>query len=204
MISDTATHQFTLDGGHPGLDFANTLEGRHDNRIEERIPDYQALLAFAAATELIDRETRERLIRDAGARPHEAASVHAAARALREALFAAASALVGARDPDPADLRVISRAGAAAHAAGAFIQNGEGFRWSWERATTRLELPYWQLADAALDLLGHEDLSRLRVCAADDCDWLFLDDTRNRSRKWCDMSTCGNRAKVARYRRRRD
>ena len=55
---------------------------------------------------------------------------------------------------------------------------------------------------SAVELLTSKDVSWLRICAAQDCDWLFIDASRNRSRRWCDMSTCGNRAKARRYHER--
>lgn len=200
--TETPTHGFGLDSGHPSLDLANTLEGRLRRRIEEFLPDYRALLSFAAALDLIDDDTHDRLANAAHERPHEATAVHAAALSLREAIFEVASTLVDGDQPDTANLQIIARTAAAAHAAGDFIHEGEGFRWSWDGSPERLEQPLWLLADAALDLFSNQDLTRLRMCAADDCAWLFLDETRNRSRKWCDMATCGNRAKVARYRSR--
>jgi len=47
-----------------------------------------------------------------------------------------------------------------------------------------------------VDLLTSDRLSAVRECAADDCAWLFLDESRNRSRRWCDMKVCGNRQKA--------
>lgn len=44
---------------------------------------------------------------------------------------------------------------------------------------------------------------RLRTCANDDCGWLFIDESRNHSRQWCSMASCGSRAKMSRYRNRR-
>jgi predicted RNA-binding Zn ribbon-like protein len=55
------------------------------------------------------------------------------------------------------------------------------------------------LAQSALDLLLAEDTPRLHACASDTCRWLFLDTSKNRTRRWCDMKTCGNRAKARRY-----
>ncbi len=52
---------------------------------------------------------------------------------------------------------------------------------------------------STVELLTSDDLGRLRLCAADDCDWVFLDHSRNASRRWCDMNVCGNRAKARRY-----
>ena len=57
------------------------------------------------------------------------------------------------------------------------------------------------IALAAVDLLRDERLARLNMCPNDDCHWLFLDMTKNRSRRWCDMAACGNRAKVAHHRK---
>ena len=55
------------------------------------------------------------------------------------------------------------------------------------------------VARSAVALLTSEDLARLRVCAADECNWLFLDESRNSSRRWCDMKVCGNRAKARKF-----
>ena len=199
VVSASSSPSFSLDGNHPSLDFANTLDDRYNPNPDEHLPDYRALLSFAVASKFIDKETEERLAKTALSRPHEAVAAHAFALSLREAIFAVASALVEGRPPNFGDLQIIARAQASAHAAGELIYD-DGFRWSWESSSRMLDLPLWQLADTTVDLFGRQDLSRLRMCAADDCAWLFLDETRNRSRKWCDMSTCGNRAKVARYR----
>jgi len=57
----------------------------------------------------------------------------------------------------------------------------------------------WPVAHDAAELLASDQLPRLRECAADDCCWLFLDESKNRSRVWCDMRVCGNRAKARRH-----
>jgi predicted RNA-binding Zn ribbon-like protein len=57
----------------------------------------------------------------------------------------------------------------------------------------------WPVARSAADLLTSQEQSRVRECAASDCGWLFLDLSRNRSRRWCDMETCGNRTKARRH-----
>lgn len=56
------------------------------------------------------------------------------------------------------------------------------------------------IAWSALDLLRGEELSGLKQCPPDHCHWLFIDRTKNRSRRWCDMATCGNRSKKETYR----
>jgi predicted RNA-binding Zn ribbon-like protein len=81
---------------------------------------------------------------------------------------------------------------------------GDGFVWDWYEVDGVLELPIWIVARSAADLLVSSELERVRECAGEKCDWLFLDASRNQSRRWCDMAACGNRAKAQRnYARRR-
>jgi predicted RNA-binding Zn ribbon-like protein len=197
-------HRFSLDAGALSLDFANTLDGRSDPQPRERLPDYPALLSFARQAGLLDDASVRRLEAHAAQRPHEARAIHAGALMLREAIFRAGLALACDQTPDPDDLHVIEQALAESLSHGGLVQTSDGLDWAWGAGGPHLERPLWPLAYAAFTLLTREDLSRLRVCAADDCDWLFYDVTRNRSRKWCDMTTCGNRAKVARYRSREE
>jgi predicted RNA-binding Zn ribbon-like protein len=79
------------------------------------------------------------------------------------------------------------------------------FAWTWAEPASRLDAPLWPLVRQAAELLVGADLKRVRECAASDCRWLFLDTSKNHSRRWCDMKSCGNRAKVRRfYRRKRE
>jgi predicted RNA-binding Zn ribbon-like protein len=92
-----------------------------------------------------------------------------------------------------ADVGVLSDAG-----------RGEGqapgrFGWSWADDPVNLEMPLWPVTRSAADLLTSSDLRSLRLCASDTCAWLFLDTSRNGSRRWCSMRTCGNRAKARRH-----
>jgi predicted RNA-binding Zn ribbon-like protein len=71
------------------------------------------------------------------------------------------------------------------------------FFWGWAGRT--IDRPLWAIVRSAADLLVSDDRTQLRECSADDCHWLFLDTTRNRSRQWCSMTSCGNRAKARRH-----
>jgi predicted RNA-binding Zn ribbon-like protein len=57
----------------------------------------------------------------------------------------------------------------------------------------------WPIAQSAADLMTSDKRNSVRQCGADDCAWLFLDESRNHSRRWCDMKTCGNRQKARRH-----
>ncbi len=82
---------------------------------------------------------------------------------------------------------------------------GASYRLGWVpvTGTEALGRAMWPLARSAVELLTSPALERLKLCEADDCGWLFVDASRNRSRRWCDMSGCGNLAKVRRFRARR-
>jgi predicted RNA-binding Zn ribbon-like protein len=104
--------------------------------------------------------------------------------------------------PEPGDLDIVSRQVSRALAHGVIIPDGAALVWDWRSDPGELERPLWPIAKAALELLTDEQLDRLRQCANPECGWLFLDTSRNRSRRWCDMGSCGNRAKVRRFRER--
>jgi predicted RNA-binding Zn ribbon-like protein len=65
-----------------------------------------------------------------------------------------------------------------------------------------LDRMLWPVARSAADTLTSGDLKRVRRCARQGCDWLFVDTSKNRSRRWCSMSMCGSRVKAGRYYRR--
>lgn len=76
------------------------------------------------------------------------------------------------------------------------------FQLAWQSSDLDLSLPCWPIVYSASQLLASNRLDRVRQCAGDDCGWLFLDTSRNHSRRWCDMADCGNRAKARRHYRR--
>jgi predicted RNA-binding Zn ribbon-like protein len=74
-----------------------------------------------------------------------------------------------------------------------------GFAWDWAGAEDALDQMLWPVVHDAAGLLTSEELDRVGQCDDDRCGWLFLDTSRNRSRRWCSMEDCGNRAKARRY-----
>jgi predicted RNA-binding Zn ribbon-like protein len=82
------------------------------------------------------------------------------------------------------------------------VRKNGGFSWELRASQGDLDQMLWPVARSALDLLVSTELDTVRECAADDCAWLFLDESRNGSRRWCDMKVCGNRSKIRRFRKR--
>ncbi len=191
-------------GGAVCLDYANTTGWRPQPGNEEFLRDYEDLVAWAEHAGALDEKERRSLLRAAEAEPRRAEAVHRRAIALREAIYRIFSAAAARRAPDPGDVDLLNKAVADAHRHLCLAPVAGGFAWEWRDAEAPLELPLWKVARSAADLLVSSELERVRECAGEKCDWLFLDASRNQSRRWCDMAACGNRAKAQRnYARRR-
>jgi predicted RNA-binding Zn ribbon-like protein len=188
-------HAMRLVGGHPAVDFVNTLGGRRDRPDDEYLHAYGDLVVWSERTGLIDSELTGTLTRAAEHRPQPAATALDAALRLRGHVDAILRATLAGRSPRAVDLDAVRRAevDALAHAA-----LGPHFDWTW--TSTALERPLWPLAHAVLDLLRDKRLDRLGECER--CRWLFVDTSANRSRRWCSMDACGAVEKMRRHRAR--
>lgn len=195
-------YQFDLTGGHPALDLANTVSRRHDpERRKEHLEDYADLLSFAVQDKIISSQRANRLRDQAARSKREALRSFRKAILLREAIYRVFAATAQEKDPSAQDLQMVSDYAAEALCHRRLVPgNGRIYRWEWrEEEKNQLDQLLWPVAQAAVDLLTAAELQTLRWCEAPDCEWLFLDSSRNRSRRWCDMASCGNRAKARRH-----
>ncbi len=193
-----------LVGGALCLDFTNTTGWRPDPGDEEYVRDYEDLVAWAEHAGAASETEGRRLLRRAKSDPERAQSVYSRAIALREALYRIFAASAAGHLAGSPDIDLVNRAVDDTYRHLRIAPHDGGFAWEWEGARDALELPLWRVARSTADLLVSPELSRVRECSGDRCDWLFLDASRNRSRRWCDMANCGNRAKARRnYERRR-
>ncbi len=196
--------ELALLGGALCLDFTNTAGWRGQPDSDTVLRDYEDLIAWTQHVGVLSARQSRSLLKQAAAGPARAKAVHRQAISLREALYRAFSSLAAERAAEAVDLATINAAVADAYRHLRLVPHGDGFAWDWHEAEGALELPIWIVARSAADLLVSPDVERVRECAGERCDWLFLDASRNRSRRWCDMAECGNRAKAQRnYARRR-
>lgn len=197
MALTSAGGEIALVGGHPGLDLLNTVAWRLDPaRTVDRIPDFASLARWSAAAGLITADHEADLLRRAAARPGPARDALSQVRKLRDALHGVAGAVADSREPPAHDLRTVHRS--LAHAiARSEITSVVPLRWALQPRTPA-DLP-WIIALSAWRLLQFEDLTRLRRCHDAGCGWLFLDRSRNGSRRWCSSADCGNRARARRH-----
>lgn len=184
-------------GGRLCLDFVNTVD-THDTLIDDRLASYADLVWWALRIELLDEAAAAPLFAAADAEPARAAEVFAYAWKLREALYRLFAAARADTEADAADVAVLNDALARTLGHLRVVPGEEGFAWAWADGGD-LERLLWPVVRDAAELLVSGELRRVGKCCGDNCDWLYLDTSRNRSRRWCDMQVCGNRAKVRRH-----
>jgi predicted RNA-binding Zn ribbon-like protein len=186
---DAEPHElrFRFDTGRPSLDLAITVGERWRRSFERlRSPDdLGRWLVASGLTEMPPRVTPGQL---------------ADARELREAVFRIARAAMDGRAAPRVDVDAVNAWAARPDLAPRFDRLGGGVH---RAESTTVPAALATVARDAVDLFGGPLAGRVRECAAPDCSGLFLDASRARRRRWCSMATCGNRQKVAAYRRRR-
>ncbi len=197
-----------LIGGRVCLDFMNTVgarrwspEGKMSIR-DEKLHDYVDLLAWARHAGALPDAQANVLVRESYRHHEDATAVFHRAIRLREAIYLVFKAILSRKPPTRSDLAMLNEELRVARNVERLAMGRSVLEWQWNMPLTTLDGVLGSVARSAADLLTRGDLSRLRQCEGDDCGWIFEDTTRNRSRHWCDMRDCGNRARVRRFRRR--
>jgi predicted RNA-binding Zn ribbon-like protein len=188
LVVTRSVTELELVGGNPALDFANTLEGPRDGDPgDEHLREPADLDAWARYAGVLVSATAcdER--------------VFARAHTLRAAVYDAFRAIAAGTSPPAGALDTLAGFYASAVAHARLAPTSGGFDLTWDADDPERVL--WPLAAAAVDLLRSGPLERVEMCV--ECRWLFLDQSRNHSRRWCSMNECGGRSKMRRYRARR-
>jgi predicted RNA-binding Zn ribbon-like protein len=195
--------RFELRGGVPCLDFVNTVGWRLTDRPSEYLRSYEDLLAWGRQAGLLAPEETEGLSRQATLDPEGAQETLSRALALREAIHQVISAAIAGEPQDESDLSALNRELSIALSRLRVMPAGGAYGWGWERSGDDggppLDSPLWPVARSAAELLTSPKLGRVKVCADKGCGWVFLDESRNGSRRWCDSRDCGNRERVRRH-----
>jgi predicted RNA-binding Zn ribbon-like protein len=197
--------RFQLRGGRLALDFANTVSGKRVVDERDHLQRYEDLVSWGQQAGAVGEPTARRLLAEARRRPADAQAVFRAAIALREAIYRAFLAYAQEQAPPEADLEALGAALGQALAHRRLRRGGGGAccELSWDEPPGALDVVLWPVVASAAELLvAPADLERVRVCGlydADECAWLFLDETKSHTRRWCSMEDCGNRAKARRH-----
>ena len=190
---------FDLSGGSLCLDFANTIDDRWTEVQREHLTSYRSLVAWAEQTQILSNEEAEQLLAVAARQPDKADAVLQQAIAVREVIYRIFAALAQEETPADTDLAQLNEALAHALPHNKLVRHKQHFAWGWAFNPEALDYIIWPAVRSAADLLTSDTLPMLRICAADDCRWLFMDTSKNQTRRWCNMKSCGNRAKARRH-----
>ncbi|MGA8085727.1 MAG: CGNR zinc finger domain-containing protein [Terracidiphilus sp.] len=194
-----ARKPFELIAGNAALDLVNTLDWRfrEEPPPEELLRDYDDLAYFSAQSGLISDALARRLIRNVS--ESKAAHVVVAVRELREA---AALVLYAALDGDEVPgsaVASLERNFKRARDSQRLQKVAGKLDWEFSQGNSLPELPLWLLSLRAAELVTSDEMERVRACGNAECRWLFLDTSKNHTRRWCDMKICGNRMKARRF-----
>ena len=192
--------RFELTGGALCLDLINTVSKRPSPEPVDELASWRDLIAWAEQAGIINRRQARRLIGELDRAPRRGAALLETARELREALFVIFSTVAGGRGPAPgAALRNLNAFFPEALGSLRLAPSGGGYGWVLEGRGSDPARLLDPVVLSACELLVSGPLDRLRRCEAEPCDWIFLDTSRNGSRRWCDMAVCGNREKAKRH-----
>ncbi|MBX3063100.1 MAG: ABATE domain-containing protein [Anaerolineae bacterium] len=181
---------------HLCLDFVNST-ANHQNPSEDHLKSYADLLSWSQDVELLNAEEAERLWEVASQQPIKTVALHQKAVVLREAIYHTLLDAALDQPPNIDNLETLNVALTETMSHMRLVLSEDGFNWAWTNSADSLEYIIWRVVWAAQDLLRSDKLKYVRKC--DGCDWLFLDVGRGHKRRWCDMNTCGNRAKARRH-----
>jgi predicted RNA-binding Zn ribbon-like protein len=193
---------YELIAGHPALDAVNTLDWRfRAEGPEELLKNYSDLLAFTAQAKALSPKQAKELLQSVSNRSGE--RVLKSCRELREAIADVCYAALDERSPAGSSLKTLELHFKDAHQHQKLSWQKPRLEWDWSGSEHEAELPLWILALSASHLMTSDAMRMMRACGSPECRWLFLDTSKNHTRRWCDMKICGNRMKARRFKAQR-
>jgi predicted RNA-binding Zn ribbon-like protein len=197
-------NSFQRIAGHPCLDLANTLDYRFQKSgrfrksgSEELLRNYADFVRFAFQAQVLSFGEAEHLLDSVSARM--GAMVVESCRELREAMAAVLYSGLEQRKAPVDSLKLLEEYFQQARQHQHLLWEGMRADWEGPGMEVGAKLPLWRLALEASRLMTSEKVSLVRECGDPECRWLFLDTSKNHTRRWCDMRLCGNRMKARRF-----
>lgn len=190
-------------GGRLCLDFVNTLDWRGRDNPQEFLNAYHDLIIWSRHVGITSEAETRRLHRLADQSGSNASEVLNRAVRLRETIYRLFSAGIRGQEPNKEDLNFFNENLSLSMKDSKITRTGDGYRWDKAGNKTQLDWILNPIIRSTVDLLVSDEVKKVKVCADPACGWLFIDISRNRSRRWCDMKDCGNRAKAGRFYKRK-
>lgn len=178
------------------LDFVNTSDEHPSKPAAELLTSYARLVEWSVYFQTISDQQAEELLALAEQHPHKADEALRFAITVREALFRVLAAAAAHTTPSAEDMQAFNAILARAMGHLRMTPTSANFCWTCALDEHDLETMIWPVVWSAAELMTSHDVSYLRECASETCEWLFLDTSKNHSRRWCSMKECGNRSKA--------
>ena len=187
-----------LVGGVLCLDFANTINSRREPE-HDYLLTYSDIVEWAGKVEILSVQQVKSLQQLETQDVRKVEGALEKGRKAREVIHRVFSAVANKSEPKEDDLMAITHLYEEAIANGQHVRIDQHYKFAW-RADETFDAFLWPIASSAESLLLTKELSRVKECP--NCRWLFLDTSKNQSRRWCSMNTCGARDKMRRYHKR--
>jgi predicted RNA-binding Zn ribbon-like protein len=181
------------------LDFANTLAWRGSAEPTEKLTGLADLLRWLHDSAGLSDQSVEAVRQQARDNPGLTERLFAEAIELREAIYRIFAAAAAGNPGAESDLAALNHALEAAPRRTRLVRQDGGYAWAAVPFGGSVPALLTPVLWSAADLLIRLDRLRVRRCANDECLWLFIDHSKGGTRRWCDMTSCGNRAKARRH-----
>ena len=198
MIADPGKNKYKLLGGDLSLDFVNTVNWRKRNEPDELLKTSQDLIRWGVETDILSEPETDKMNHWAHENKSTADNLLVKAKDLRESLHHLFKGIIEGNEPNENDLNVINYELSEMLTHLQFSYSKNQFKLEIEKDNT-LDYVIWHIVRSASKLLTSDKLGRVKECEDDECGWLFIDESKNRSRRWCSMEDCGNRNKARRH-----
>jgi predicted RNA-binding Zn ribbon-like protein len=198
--SKNSTSQFEFTGGNLALDFVNTVSKRRCEEKEELLLGCADFVEWATQAGVMSAPEARSAIRHIGEHPRQAAKTLQDVIKIRETIFRIFSPIACQHSPSQGDLQALSAKLKVLSSKAELVWRAIGPEWQWcDSEEDAVAKALWLVIRSAVELLMSGDRERVRQCEATTCAWLFMDHSKNQSRRWCDMKICGNREKAKRF-----
>ena len=191
--------RFDFIAGALCLDFANTIHNSRAEDNEEELHTTSDLLQWAKEAKLLTSADHDRLTAQYNRNRREAEAALVKGIAIRDLLLSIFAGIANGRSVPSQRLSELNSALAQTPGLLYVHKSSDLIETEWTSAADGLQQVLFAILISAAELLGSDRLGRVRECASADCTWLYVDESRNGSRRWCDMSSCGNRMKARRH-----
>jgi predicted RNA-binding Zn ribbon-like protein len=201
VMNMSETNPYMMVGERLCMDFINTVSWRESaEKRRDWFTSYAKLVDWCIHAEVLTGQQAKSLLIKSKEKPSEAGDVLKQAIEMREVMYQIFKDISKETSPHPRDLERFNEYVSRFYQSMQVILEKDHYTLKFKNTGKTLDTMLPPILQSAVDILvSKNDLERIKQCEGDPCGWLFFDTSRNRSRRWCSMADCGNRAKARRF-----